>query len=102
MQSRVPLTRGTPSAYAPVAPRVAVRSLRSFGLKMKRKHKAYGLGLLLLTIFIVIAPTLHATYVDRRFCKQMDSTFGPTGWAILQTGADFERGNTYICIEPST
>ena len=30
MQSSVPLTRGTPAAYAPAAPRVAVRSLRSF------------------------------------------------------------------------
>ena len=32
MQSSVPLTRGTAAAYAPAAPRVAVRSLRSFGL----------------------------------------------------------------------
>ena len=30
MQSSVPLTRGTAAAYAPAAPRVAVRSLRSF------------------------------------------------------------------------
>ena len=30
LQWSVPLTRGTPAAYAPVAPRVAVRSLRSF------------------------------------------------------------------------
>ena len=30
MQWSVPLTRGTPAAYAPAAPRVAVRSLRSF------------------------------------------------------------------------
>ena len=29
MQSSVPLTRGTPAAYAPAAPRVAVRSLRT-------------------------------------------------------------------------
>ena len=30
LQWSVPLTRGTPAAYAPAAPRVAVRSLRSF------------------------------------------------------------------------
>jgi hypothetical protein len=30
MQWSVPLTRGTPAAYAPAAPRVAVRSLRTF------------------------------------------------------------------------
>jgi hypothetical protein len=30
MQSSVPLTRGTPAAYAPAAPRVAVRSLLTF------------------------------------------------------------------------
>jgi hypothetical protein len=30
MQWSVPLTRGTPAAYAPAAPRVAVRSLLSF------------------------------------------------------------------------
>ena len=35
MQSSVPLTRGTPAAYAPAAPRVAVRSLRSFGRHRK-------------------------------------------------------------------
>jgi hypothetical protein len=35
MQSSVPLTRGTPAAYAPAAPRVAVRSLRTFGRKQE-------------------------------------------------------------------
>jgi hypothetical protein len=33
MQWSVPLTRGTPAAYAPAAPRVAVRSLRTLGVK---------------------------------------------------------------------
>ena len=37
MQSSVPLTRGTPAAYAPAAPRVAVRSLRSFD-RSAREH----------------------------------------------------------------
>ena len=37
MQWSVPLTRGTPVAYAPAAPRVAVRSLRSFALKVMKQ-----------------------------------------------------------------
>ena len=39
MPSSVPLTRGTPAAYAPAAPRVAVRSWLTFdGRIMKKKY----------------------------------------------------------------
>jgi hypothetical protein len=41
MQSSVPLTRGTPAAYAPAAPRVAVRSLRTFAWKTGRLDEVY-------------------------------------------------------------
>jgi hypothetical protein len=40
MQWSVPLTRGTAAAYAPAAPRVAVRSLRSFGSKSEKNELA--------------------------------------------------------------
>jgi hypothetical protein len=39
MQSSVPLTRGTPAAYAPAAPRVAVRSLRTLACGRSEKTR---------------------------------------------------------------
>ena len=39
MQWSVPLTRGTPAAYAPAAPRVAVRSLRSLGREDNEQNR---------------------------------------------------------------
>jgi hypothetical protein len=43
MQSSVPLTRGTPAAYAPAAPRVAVRSLRTFDGQSQKDDSEIGL-----------------------------------------------------------
>jgi hypothetical protein len=40
--SSVPLTRGTPAAYAPAAPRVAVRSLRSFDGSRRKMMRQDG------------------------------------------------------------
>ena len=64
MQSSVPLTRGTPAAYAPAAPRVAVRSLRTLGCEDMRK-----------LIFILLA--LIA---------------GALAWAILYPAINHEPG----------
>ena len=55
MQSSVPLTRGTPAAYAPAAPRVAVRSLRTFADRMKEKKTTTLRDKLLI---LVLAPIL--------------------------------------------
>ena len=53
MQSSVPLTRGTPAAYAPAAPRVAVRSLRTLG-RRKLMNRTQIATLLVITMLVVV------------------------------------------------
>ena len=47
---------------------------------------------LLFAIGVVITlPAIYGRYVNHRFSSEMDSTFGPSGWAIIRMGADHQN-----------
>ena len=111
MQSSVPLTRGTPAAYAPAAPRVAVRSLRTFGFQGTKNMAgnifaslmivmvAMGLALVVRTgrrptirssiagaTVAVAALVLLIELIPRHMCRRGGCSATPTFIAVIFAG----------------